>query len=119
EDVQRVRAVREAVGPQAHLGVDANGGWLSAQTAIPTIARLREFDIYFVEQPVAPGDTQGMAQVRNACGLPVIADESVFTIHDARALAQANACDVFSIYIGKAGGIGPACAIAKFAYDNG
>jgi muconate cycloisomerase len=119
EDVERVRAVREAVGPQAHLGVDANGGWQTAEIAIPTIARLREFNIYFVEQPVAPGDTQGMVEVRNACGLPIIADESVFTIHDAKALAQAKACDVFSIYVGKAGGIGPACAIAKFAHENG
>jgi len=118
-DVARVRAVREAVGPKVHLGVDANGGWISSDIAIRIIARLRELDIYFVEQPVAQGDTQGMSQVRSACGIHVIADESVYTLYDAKALAQARACDVFSIYIGKAGGIGPARAIARFAHANG
>jgi muconate cycloisomerase len=118
-DVARLRAVREAVGPKVHLGVDANGGWVTADVAVPMISRLRDFDIDFVEQPVAQRDTRGMAQVRSACGIPVIADESVYTLYDARALAQANACDVFSIYIGKAGGIGPARAIAKFAHEHG
>ena len=55
DDVARVRAVREAVGPTVKLGVDANGGWVSADVAIPTIKRLQEFDIYFAEQPVAEG----------------------------------------------------------------
>src|SRR5205085_5426454 len=55
------------------------------------------------------------AAVRRQVDLPVIADESLYTLADARALVRAKACDVFSIYIGKAGGIGPAKAIADFA----
>ena len=113
-DVARVRAVREAIGPNIKLGVDANGGWAPA-IALKTIERLCEFGIYFVEQPVAPEDVALMADVRTQVTIPVIADESVYTLQDAMTLARLEAADVFSIYIGKAGGIGPARKIAEFA----
>jgi muconate cycloisomerase len=114
-DVERVRAVRTAVGPQTHIGVDANGGWGTADVAIPTIERLREFDIYFVEQPVPAAAFFEMARVRAAAAaarLPIVADESCYTLADARNLAEAKAADVLSIYVGKAGGIAPAGEIA-------
>jgi len=113
-DVARVRAVREAIGPNIKLGVDANGGW-SPEIAVKTIERLAEFGIYFAEQPVAPEDAVVMADVRKKISVPVIADESVYTLQDAKTLAQLGAADVFSIYVGKAGGIGPAKKIADFA----
>lgn len=119
EDVERVRVVRGRVGPKVRLGVDANGGWAHAQTAIATIRRLRELDIYFAEQPVPAGDPEEMARVQKEIDIPVIADESIYTLADARMLARAKASDVFSIYIGKAGGIGPALEIARFANENG
>jgi muconate cycloisomerase len=118
-DVKRVDAVRHVAGPDIKLGVDANGGWSNAQIAIDTIQRLRAFDIYFVEQPVPAGDGEEMAKVRRAIDIPVIADESVYTIADAQMLARAGACDVFSVYIGKSGGIGGALAIARFAKAHG
>ena len=111
-DIARVRAVGEAVGPQVHLGVDANGGWGNAENAIRAIERLREFNLRFIEQPVPASDLFGMAQVRERANLPIIADESVYTLADAQNLAHANAADVFSIYIGKAGGLAPARDIA-------
>jgi muconate cycloisomerase len=115
-DVARVRAVREIVGAQTRLGVDANGGWPTAEIAVATINRLRDAaNIAFAEQPVPAGDHEEMASVRRQIDVPVIADESLYTLADARALVRAQACDVFSIYIGKAGGIGPAKAIADFA----
>jgi muconate cycloisomerase len=114
-DYGRVAAVREVVGPDAKLGVDANGGWGTAGFAIKAIERLQLIGIAFVEQPVPAGDSEEMAAVRRAVGLPVIADESLYALGDAKQLARVGACDVFSIYIGKAGGIGPAKAIADFA----
>jgi muconate cycloisomerase len=107
QDVARVRAVREAVGADVRLGVDANGGW-SPRAAVQMIRRLSEYDIYFVEQPVAPLDPAWMAEVRRQVRIPVIADESVYSPEDAMKLARAGAADVFSIYVGKSGGIGPA-----------
>ena len=73
-------AVRAAVGADLQIGVDANGGWPTPQIAIETIERLREFDIRFVEQPVPAGDAEAMAQVRRTIGIPIIADESVYTL---------------------------------------
>jgi muconate cycloisomerase len=119
-DVERVKAVRETVGASVKLGVDANGGWPTAQLAIDTIKRLRdECDINFAEQPIPAGDNAAMAEVRRNVTVPIIADESVYTLADAKMLARAEAADVFSIYIGKAGGIGPARQIAEFAKSVG
>src|SRR3954447_10890743 len=75
--------------------------------------------IAFAEQPVWAGDPDEMAAVRRMAGVPIIADESLYTLADAKQLARAEACDVFSIYVGKAGGIGPAKAIAEFALEQG
>jgi muconate cycloisomerase len=117
-DFARVSAVRDIVGRTAKLGVDANGGWGEPATAIAAIELLKPLGIAFVEQPVWAGDPADMAAVRKAVGLPIIADESLYSLADAKQLARAGACDVFSIYIGKAGGIGPAKAIADFALAN-
>ena len=57
--------------------------------------------------------------VRERSALPIVADESVYTLHDATILARLNAADVFSIYVGKAGGIAPARKIALFAESVG
>jgi muconate cycloisomerase len=118
EDVARVRAVREAVGPGVRLGVDANGGW-SPRVAIHPIRRLMEFGIYFAEQPVAPLDVAWMADVRRNVAVPVMADESVYTLQDAMALVRAEAADVLSVYVGKGGGIGPARKVAAVAEAAG
>jgi len=118
-DFARVAAVRAAVGPEVRLGVDANGGWGEAATAVDVIKRLEALGVSFAEQPVMAGDPEEMAAVRRACKVPIVADESLYTLADARQLARAGACDVFSIYIGKAGGIGPARAIADFALEQG
>jgi L-alanine-DL-glutamate epimerase-like enolase superfamily enzyme len=117
-DVARVKAVRVAIGPDVKLGVDANGGW-SLATAEPTIQRLRAEGIYFVEQPLPPEEIVATAELRRRIGLPIVADESIGTLQDARTLALAGAADVFSIYVGKAGGIGPAVKIARFAAEAG
>jgi L-alanine-DL-glutamate epimerase-like enolase superfamily enzyme len=115
-DIERVRAVREAVGPNIKLGIDANGGWPTPAVAIPTINRLcDESNIYFAEQPVPPGDPAALAEVRGNVPVPIVADESIYTLADAKMLARAEAADVFSVYVGKAGGIAPAFEIAKFA----
>lgn len=118
-DLARVRAVREAVGPAFRVGVDANGGW-SPRVAIQTIRRMvDDSGIYFAEQPVPPVDVQWLADVRRAVTVPVMADESCYTLQDAMALARAGAADVLSIYVGKGGGIGPARKIASVAEGAG
>jgi muconate cycloisomerase len=118
KDIARVKAVRNAIGPDVRLGVDANGGW-SPRVAIQTIRRLYEYDIYFVEQPVPSLDVAWLADVRQQVQVPIIADESVYSLQDAMAIVRAGAADVLSIYIGKGGGIGPARKIAAVAEAAG
>jgi muconate cycloisomerase len=110
--------VREAIGPSIRLGVDANGGW-SPRVAIQTIRRLTEYDIFFAEQPVQPYDISWLADVRANVPVPVMADESVNTPQDALALVRAGAADIFSVYVAKGGGIGPARKVAAVAEAAG
>jgi muconate cycloisomerase len=118
-DIARVKAVRAAIGPDVRLGVDANGGW-STRVAIQTIRRLVDScGIYFAEQPVAPLDVQWMADVRRNVPVPVMADESCYTIQDAMTLVRAEAADILSVYVGTGGGIGPARKIAALAEAAG
>ncbi len=117
-DLVRVRAVRAAIGDKAKFGVDANGGW-SFDDAVKTISRLGEYKIYFAEQPVAPEDVSLMAAIRKQIGVPLIADESIYSLQDAKTLVHLDAADIFSIYVGKSGGIGPARKIADYAETAG
>ncbi len=103
-DLARVQAVREAVGAEVRITVDANGGW-SVNEAIRASRALEEFDVCFVEQPVHRLDLDGLAEVRRRTLLPVMADESVFTPQDALACISKGAADIISVYPGKNGGI--------------
>ena len=118
EDVARVKAVREAIGPDIRMGVDANGGW-TPRVAIEMIHRLNEYRLMFAEQPVAPLDIAWMADVRRNVPVPVMADESCYSLQDAMALARAGAADILSVYVGKGGGIGAARKIAAVAEAAG
>ncbi|HMJ61814.1 MAG TPA: mandelate racemase/muconate lactonizing enzyme family protein [Bryobacteraceae bacterium] len=77
DDVARVRAVREAIGDDIRLGVDANGGW-SPREAVQALRQMMPYRIFFAEQPVPPLDVQWMADVRRQTELPVMADESLY-----------------------------------------
>lgn len=113
-DLERVREVRNAVGPDILLGVDANGGW-SPSEAIRILPHLEELGIEFIEQPVPSGDPRWLARVRAASTVPIIADESLSTSADAVSLIAHEAVDVFSIYVGMGGGIQEGIAIATIA----
>ncbi|RZQ65573.1 mandelate racemase/muconate lactonizing enzyme family protein [Amycolatopsis suaedae] len=112
-DLERVRLARELAGPQAFLGTDANGGWNRAEAAT-AVRGLAGFGVAFAEQPLPPEDLAGMAALR-AHGLPVVADESVFGTADLTRVIRAEAADVVSLYVGKAGGPGRAVGMGAVA----
>jgi muconate cycloisomerase len=115
QDVENFAAVRKAVGNDVMIGVDPNTGW-SVADALAAIRELRKMDLGYIEQPVARRDLKSMAEIRRAAdGVPVMADEGVFTIQDAYALAEARAVDAFCIKLYKLGGITPAKKIAAVA----
>lgn len=117
-DAARTCAVREAVGRDYPLIVDANQGW-DVDTAIRYWKQIRHCDIAFFEQPLQSWDVEGMAKVRRAIDIPLSADEGVMTVQDARKLVKAEAVDIFSIKVTKNGGIAPAKAICEYADVNG
>lgn len=117
-DAARTRAVREAVGKNYPLIVDANQGW-DVDTAIRYWKLIKDCDILFFEQPLQSWDVEGMAKVRRAIDIPLSADEGVMTLADARNLVRAEAVDIFSIKVTKNGGIQPAKALCEFAAANG
>jgi len=117
-DVERVRAVRDAVGPDIRIGIDCNGGWTTRE-ALWAIRRLEDTDLWFVEQPTHPRDLAGMAEVRRGTHLPIMADESVWTAEDAIAVVRHEAADIISVYPGKNGGIGPCRDIVAVAHAAG
>ncbi len=118
EDVTRLQAVRKAVGEDVELRADANGAW-SAAEAVEQLKLLRPFNLKAIEQPVGANDFEGLRRVRNETGIPVMADESLVTIEQARRLIELRACDFFNIRISKCGGVTGSLAMAKLAREAG
>jgi L-alanine-DL-glutamate epimerase-like enolase superfamily enzyme len=117
-DVERLRAVRAAIGPDVFLSVDANGGY-TAEQAVWAAARFETLDVALFEQPTRRGDHRAMADVRRRSGIPIMADESVFTAQDALEVIRQGAADVLSLYPGKHGGVRATQAIASVAEAAG
>ncbi len=116
-DVARVALLRQLAGTDASIGADANGGW-PRPVALETVPRLRELALAFIEQPVRAGDLAGMREVR-ALGLPVVADESVYSADDVSAIAREQAADIVSVYVGKSSGLERAVETARLAVELG
>ncbi|MER7002883.1 enolase C-terminal domain-like protein [Dactylosporangium sp. NPDC000555] len=112
-DAQRVALARQLCGPHAFIGLDANGGY-RRDAARRAVELIRPSAPAFLEQPVEPGDLEGMRQLRDL-GLPIVADESVFGTDDLVSVLRAEAADVVSLYIGKSGGPGRLVSMARLA----
>ena len=110
DDVAQVRAVRERVGPDAKIRVDANGAW-SADEALGILRMLEPLGIELVEQPVA--SAAEMAEVTAALSIPIAADELVNSVKDAERAKRDGACDLATVKLSKVGGLGEANGIAK------
>jgi len=118
KDVERVAHVRDAIGPNIRITVDANGGW-SVSQSIAACRQLRGYGVLFVEQPVDRLDIEGMAEVRRRVDLPIMADEGVFTLRQTIEVIRRRAADIISVYPGKNGGIRNAACIAQVAGSCG
>jgi L-alanine-DL-glutamate epimerase-like enolase superfamily enzyme len=114
EDVARVVAIRDAVGPDVPVRVDANQGW-DVPEAIRVLREIEPLGIQYCEQPVPAWDRDGMRRVKDATGVPIMADEAVFDHYDAFALAAAEACDYLNIKLAKSGGLHDATRIVAVA----
>jgi len=114
QDEHKVRLVREIVGKDVSLRLDANGSF-DASGALAFLDRIADVGIDCFEQPVAAADIDGMATLRRRANVPIMADESVVTLGDAQRLIAADACDLFNLRLSKCGGIMPTLALAALA----
>ena len=120
DDIEAVTRVRDAVGDQVRIRLDANQGW-TVREAIAAIRELerRGLDIELVEQPVAAHDLAGLTRVTTSVDTPVMADESVFGLRDLAELIRRRAADLVNIKLAKCGGLSTATAMIRLAEAHG
>ncbi len=118
EDIARIKAIREAVGDNIKLRVDANQGW-SPKQAVQIIKQLNEYDLELVEQPVPAWDYDGLEFVTKNTDVLIMSDESCFNAKDAMRLAQHRAIDILNIKLMKCGGIREALKINAICESAG
>lgn len=118
DDVARVAAVRQALGPDVSIRVDANGAWTRPQ-AVAALAALAPFGISAAEQPLARGPVSELRALRQESPVPLMADESLVTLEDAEELISAQAVDYFNIRLSKCGGLHRCRQLAARAAEAG
>lgn len=114
QDLNRVAAVRELMGPQARIRLDANGGW-NVDQALAAIERLAAYDLEYVEQPVMP--TPELADVRRhlarrGVDVKIAADESIRKVDDPMKVVELGAADLAIVKVAPLGGVAAALEIA-------
>ncbi len=115
-DIERMKAIRKAVGHDVKLRIDANQGW-KPKEAVKALRKMEDegLDIEFVEQPVIAHDIEGLKYVTDNVSIPVLADEAVFSPEDALKIMQQRAADFVNIKLMKTGGIHNALKICSVA----
>lgn len=115
EDVDRVAAARQILGPHARIRVDANGGW-TPQQAREVLGRLARYDLEYAEQPCPT--VAGLAEVRlslaqDGIDIPIAADESIRRAEDPLRVAREGAADLIVVKVAPLGGIARALQIVE------
>ena len=120
KDIERIKAISEAAGKDIVLRLDANQGW-TAKESVEILLALEKEDIALelVEQPVKADDIEGLRYIKDRVQTPLLADESVFTLNDARRLLDLQAVDLINIKLAKCGGISNALKLADIADEYG
>lgn len=119
DDANAVLAVRESIGEDVVLRVDANQGWDEAQAV--RIIRFWEdhrVNLEFVEQPVAARCLDDLAAVTRQVDTPIMADEAVWTVHELNELVARRAADLVNVKLAKTGGITEALRVIRAATAN-
>jgi len=117
DNIERVKLIRSLFGSQTEIRIEANGKW-SLKQAVSNIEKLKRFNISGVEQPVARNNIKGLQKIRTITGIPVIVDESMCTLYDAKHLIEMGACDIINIKISKCGGVLRSKQIRDYAHSK-
>ena len=114
EDIERIRQIREAIGYETRIRIDANQGW-SYEGAVEALTGLAPYQIEFCEQPMRTWNDERLPELCNISPIPVMADESVYTHHDAERIIRNHAAAYINIKFAKSGGIHEAIKINEVA----
>lgn len=104
KEIERVRAVREAIGNDLALMIDPNRAW-SADTTIEMGERLEEYNLYWLEDPIPYEDMEGRARVAACLDVPIASGEDMYTKAQFRDLAEHKAADIFNVDLQRVGGV--------------
>ncbi len=118
ETIRRLRTIRAVVGPDIELRLDANGAWDRCEAA-NAVKQLAIVEPELLEQPLPPGDFEGMAELRKIADFPIIADESIVDLHSLELCMGLGAADGVMIKVSRVGGPTQAIDLARRAYSEG
>ncbi|UFH57490.1 hypothetical protein LN737_29560 [Spirosoma sp. KNUC1025] len=118
DDINRVEAIRNAIGDTIPIRTDANQGW-DVVTASGVLRAIGGWNVQYCEQPINRHNIAGLRQIRQSAPVPIMADESLFDAVDAIRLVREEAVDYFNIKLSKSGGIFEALKINAIAEAAG
>jgi L-alanine-DL-glutamate epimerase-like enolase superfamily enzyme len=118
DDVRRIAAIREVLGGDASIRIDANGAWTLDQ-AIAMLDSLTPHAIAAVEEPLRSSTVDELIRLREATSIPVVVDESIVSTDDADALLAGRAVDLLNIRVSKCGGLSRSLLLARRAIEAG
>lgn len=118
QDVERIKQIREAIGAEMKIRIDANQGW-SFDDAVYALQAMGKYDIEFCEQPMRTWYNDKLPELRRLSPVKIMADESVYNHHDARLQIESNSCDYINIKLAKSGGLLEAKKIHDLAAQHG
>jgi len=120
KDMERIVAIHDAMDKNITLRLDANQGW-TAEESVTLLHALEKRDIIaeFIEQPVAADDIEGLCYIKERVQTPLLADESIFSLKDARRLLELEAIDYVNIKLAKTAGITQALQLADLSSSFG
>src|SRR4029079_2207739 len=112
--IERIKSIREKVGNEIPIRIDANQGW-NSETAIEILNNISKYNIQHCEEPIPRWNFMELPRIRKQSPIPIMADESCCDHHDAKRLIGLKACDMINIKLGKSGGIYDALKIIALA----
>lgn len=119
KDLARIKAIREGIGYDIPLRIDANQGWPTPEKAIALLNALEPYNIQHCEEPIPRWRFMELSKIAAATSIPIMADETCGDEHDAERLIQLKACSMFNVKLGKSSGFVKALKIVKLASTAG
>lgn len=118
EDIERIKQIRDAVGDEMKIRVDANQGW-SFDDAVFALQALGKYDIEFCEQPMRTWYDDKLPKLMKLSPVKIMGDESIYNHHDARKQIDSGSCHYINIKLAKSGGMFEAKQIHDLAAEKG